>query len=275
MILFSYLYSRFRICPGATCLLLFLIISAQSTALEAAAQEYQRTDSDRFKDWAYQDAEAWINSWDTQRLAYVAGATAVLAGLSFADQAVSDQAINWGSGTFGGFQDVANEIGGPYGLLIPTSIFALSFASNDTKFQDAAFTSLQSYVYSNVLVFAIKYTVGRSRPDAGKGPHDFHPFSGANSFPSGHTSSAFAMVMPWVFYYPGPVTYALVAVAVGTAIARIQRQRHWFTDVLAGAAISTAMSYYLYGRHRDLQKPSTGLNPVGSGGPSMKFTFKL
>ena len=255
-------------------LILFTLVTVQSTALDVKAQEYVRIDSDRFKDWAWQDAEAWIKGWDGERVAYVAGATAVLVGLSFTDQAISDQAIDWGSGTFGGFLDATNEIGGPYGFLIPTSVFALSFASDDTKFQDAAFTSLQSYVYSNTLVFLTKIVVGRSRPDAGKGPHDFNPFSGAASFPSGHTSSVFAMIMPWVFYYPGPVTYALVAVAAGTAIARIQRQRHWFTDVLAGAAISTAMSHFLYKRHRNAQDPSVGIMPTGSG-LSMRFSIGL
>jgi len=271
---FSFVNSVSRSSLTFACLSLVSIFTLQSTALDATAQEYVRNDSGRFKDWAWQDAEAWITSWDGQRVVYVAGATAVLAGLSFTDQAISDQAINWGSGTFGGFLDASNEIGGPYGILIPTSVFALSFATDDTKFQDAAFTSMQSYVYSLALVFTTKMVVGRSRPDAEKGPHDFHPFSGAASFPSGHTASIFAMVMPWVFYYPGPVTYAMVAVATGTAIARIQRQRHWFTDVLAGAAISTAMSHFLYKRHRNAQNPSVNIMPTGSG-LSMRFSIGL
>lgn len=255
-------------------LVLISIFTLQSTAIDTAAQEFVRNDSDRFKDWAWQDAEAWIKGWDGERVAYVAGASVVFLGLTFGDQAVSDQALDWGSGSFGNFLDITNEIGGLYGFLIPTSVFAFSFATDDTKFQDAAFTSLQAYVYSNVLVFMTKFAIGRSRPDTEQGPHDFNPFSGATSFPSGHTSSVFAIIMPWVFYYPGPVTYALVAVASGTAIARIQRQRHWLTDVLAGAAISTAMSHFLYKRHRNTQDPTLGINPIGTG-LSMRFSIGL
>ena len=222
-------------------------------ALQAFAQPYGITDLDRFRDWSHKDASAWIGSWDGQRFATVAGATIVLAGLSFTDQAVSNRAMNWGAGAFGGFLDGTNELGGPAAALIPVVFFATSLAFDHTNFQDAAFTSLQAYVYSNTIVIITKYVSGRSRPDEGKGPHAFHPFSGSISFPSGHTSSAFAIVMPWVFYYPGPLTYTLLAVASGTAIARIQRQRHWLTDVLAGAAISAAMSHYLFRRHQDAQ----------------------
>jgi membrane-associated phospholipid phosphatase len=236
--------------------------------------EFVRDDSGRFWDWSHQDASAWFTSWDGKRVGYVAGATVGLAVLSFADESVSSWAKNLDGGASGSFLDTANEFGGPAAAIVPLAVFAASFAVDDVKFQDAAFTSLQSYVYSNAIVLATKMIVGRSRPDAGEGPHDFNPFSGAASFPSGHTSSVFAVVMPWVFYYPGPITYALAALAVGTAVARIQRQRHWLSDVVAGAAISTTMSYYLYSRHTDAQQLEASIDPI-SKGMTMQFSFGL
>jgi membrane-associated phospholipid phosphatase len=256
------------------------LFSAQQTAVSRQVltgvdgMEFVRDDSDRFLDWSHQDATAWFSSWDGHRVAYVAGATVGLVGLSFADESVSSWAKNLDTGAFGSFLDLSNEFGGAAAAIIPVTVFAASFAVDDVKFQDAAFTSLQSYVYSNAIVLATKMIVGRSRPDAGMGPHDFNPFSGAASFPSGHTSSAFAIVMPWVFYYPGPVTYLLAAVAFGTAIARIQKQRHWLTDVVAGAAISTGMSYYLYSRHSDAQRPEASIDSIGKG-MTMQFSFGI
>ena len=64
-------------------------------------------------------------------------------------------------------------------------------------------------IYAGVLSYGVKYTVGRSRPYEQNSPHQFAPFSGRNSFPSGHTTSAFAILTPWVLYYPHPVTYGL------------------------------------------------------------------
>ena len=134
--------------------------------------------------------KAFFQSWDAQQTLIVAASTGALFGLSFADADVSAKAANWG-GSFGTFLDVTNELGSVYGALIPLGLFGVSLTTDNIKFQDAAFTSLQSYVFSNTIVFVTKMAVGRSRPDAGKGPHDFHPFSGATSFPSGHTGPEF------------------------------------------------------------------------------------
>ena len=102
------------------------------------------------------------------------------------------------------------------------------------------------------LVNGIKYGMQKLRPGS----------SAHNSFPSGHTAMAFygatllhheygRTLSPWV-------SVGGYAVAIGTATGRILNNRHWFSDVLAGAAIgifSAQLGYYL----SDLifHKPST------------------
>lgn len=93
-----------------------------------------------------------------------------------------------------------------------------------------------------VAVNATKYSVKEMRPDN----------STRNSFPSGHTATAFvaATVLhkeygltrsPW-FSAGG------YAVAMGTGFMRVLNNRHWISDVMAGAGIgiiSTEMGYFL------------------------------
>lgn len=73
-----------------------------------------------------------------------------------------------------------------------------------------------------------------------------------NSFPSGHTSTAFmgAELMRQEFKDTAPgVCYAGYAVAVATGTLRICHDRHWLTDVLTGAGIgilSVRAAYWLY-----------------------------
>ncbi len=100
-------------------------------------------------------------------------------------------------------------------------------------------SSLQRLAVSNALSFAmmagmvntIKHTTKELRPDG----------STRNSFPSGHTATAFAAATilhkeygltrsPWY-------SIAGYSVATATGICRILNNRHWVSDVLVGAGI--------------------------------------
>jgi hypothetical protein len=92
------------------------------------------------------------------------------------------------------------------------------------------------------LVNSIKYTTKEIRPDG----------STANSWPSGHTATAFAgatilhkeygtTISPW---------YSVMGygVATATGVMRVLNNRHWISDVLSGAGIgilSTELGYSL------------------------------
>ena len=230
----------------------------------------------RFLQWAYQDIGAWVNSIDRQRVLRSAGGIAILIPLSFLDEDISERAASWDKGLFGDFLDGANNLGEPIALLFPASIFALSLFTDNGRFQDAAFTGIQAPLYANFLTFFSKGLFGRARPEDGKGAHHFDPFKFADAaFPSGHSTTAFAFLTTWVFYYPSVVTYSLLVIAVGTAIARLQRQKHWFTDIVAGSFNGTAMAYFL-SRHHQGKMLNLSLNPAigpGNVGMTMSITF--
>lgn len=88
---------------------------------------------------------------------------------------------------------------------------------------------------------AVKIAVGRARPYQAPGDPDLlRPFSGNESFPSGHTAIAFGIASAidretsagWVPY----VAYPLAAL-VGWS--RMRDRQHWLSDVVAGAALGT------------------------------------
>ena len=85
---------------------------------------------------------------------------------------------------------------------------------------------------------SLKYTLGRSRPPVAGDPVQFRPFSGSNSFPSGHTAVAFAIATSIADETDdGWSDIALYGAATLTAMSRINDDRHWTSDVLIGGLI--------------------------------------
>lgn len=251
-------------------LLTVLLLGSLGISEDATAQS--RT---RFLQWSYQDAGPYLKS-TSRSLPYIAagGAALMLAGPQIDIPILNGVQRSYG-GSWGSFLNMTNELGGPRALLPVAGLFAVSLSTKNSKFQDAAFTSFQSLIYAGFMSYGVKMVAGRHRPYEGFGSNEFVPFSGKSSFPSGHTAAAFAIITPWVYYYPGPLTYGLFALSTGTAIARIAHDKHWPTDVLAGAAVGFFTGRYLARRHQAAVKPGkVSIIPqfgLQSAGVTIKF----
>jgi membrane-associated phospholipid phosphatase len=123
------------------------------------------------------------------------------------------------------------------------AVFALNAFGLKGKhnYKDAALIYGGSIAIASAFVLPLKAITKEERPD----------FSGNNSFPSGHTTIAFASAeflrqeykdTPWI-------GYAGYAVATATGVLRMYNNKHWFGDVVAGAGFGIAsakLSYFLY-----------------------------
>lgn len=95
-----------------------------------------------------------------------------------------------------------------------------------------------AYVVMTAICQGAKRTICEPRPDTGK----------ANSFPSGHTATAFCGAELTRIEYGNAYGAAAYAVAVATGVLRVVNNRHWCNDVLAGAGIgflSAHVGYWL------------------------------
>ena len=108
----------------------------------------------------------------------------------------------------------------------------------------------------------VKIAVGRQRPPLGDALA-FRPFSRHAAFPSGHTSFAFAIASSLAHSTPdGWSDIGFFAAASLTGLSRINHDRHWASDVVAGAAVG-----YLIGRQLTLRpgRLAPVLSPAGVG----------
>ncbi len=110
------------------------------------------------------------------------------------------------------------------------------------NFKDRTIILAMSYATMGIAVNSMKRIFKEKRPDS----------NALNSFPSGHTATAFmgaeflnkeySETKPWIGY----IGYA---VATTTGCLRVYNNRHYFNDVIAGACIgimSTKFAYWLY-----------------------------
>lgn len=216
-----------------------------------------------------QDARDWATSWSRERALKTGLVAGVLVPMSLLDEQILERQRNTETPS-GEFLEFANYLGGPEAKYVAAGVFGATLLTRSPRLQDAAFTSLQSMVYAYAIGSASKRVlVGRSRPYQEKGAFDFHPFSNNNtSFPSGHATTAWALVMPWIVYYPNPLTFGLGVLATGTAISRLKRQQHWVTDVVAGSFLGGSMGYWLARKHqgrlpRFAENVRANLRPTG------------
>ena len=92
-----------------------------------------------------------------------------------------------------------------------------------------------------ITVNGLKYTVSRLRPDG----------SAYNSFPSGHTATAFmsATMLHKEYGWRSPwFSIGAYTTATATGLSRILNNKHWMSDVVTGAAIgigSVHLGYFL------------------------------
>lgn len=260
------LSSRFA-CSSAV--LLLVLAGAQPADGQVA-----RADPMRFVTWAGQDVRAMARSIATRRVAAGAvGAAGLVVLLSGKDEQITQRVIDFAESAPRQARRALNEVGNvnvvrPLALLF----FVGTLASGDKRLQDAAFTSVEAIILSNLMTNALKGIVGRARPYQGRGATSFAPFSGNTSFPSGHATTVFALTTPWLLHYGNIPAATLFALGAGTSIVRMADNVHWFTDVLVGTAIGFSTAYFLTRRHR---RSISFLPVVRAGVAGLQLTWQI
>jgi membrane-associated phospholipid phosphatase len=125
----------------------------------------------------------------------------------------------------------------------------------------------------------VQKSVGRARPDAQPGTTD------NTAFFSGHTSTAFTTASVLCVQHAKLAIYRNVAdqivcpasltIAATTGLMRIVSDRHWASDVIAGAIFGTLVGGGVALTHfRDTGKPGTTLS-LGADGRSLSYSGRF
>jgi len=122
--------------------------------------------------------------------------------------------------------DTVETLGSIGAIALPASGLLAAAVHKDGK---GARQLAESYGTTMAVVYILKPLVDRERPDGG-----------SQSFPSGHSASAFAGAAFLQRRYGWSYGAPAYAVAVFVAYSRVEAKRHWTSDVIAGGAIGIA-----------------------------------
>jgi membrane-associated phospholipid phosphatase len=147
-----------------------------------------------------------------------------------------------------------NFLGAPGTVVIGLGLYVFGRIDDQRRVQDLGLHGVEAVILSTATSFGIKMLAGRARPYVDiANPHNFQlarGFSGDDyqSFPSGHTTSAFAFAAvvsrETQMWWPDsrwPIGTAVYAGATIVGVSRMYNNKHWASDVLGGAAIGTLL----------------------------------
>jgi membrane-associated phospholipid phosphatase len=131
-------------------------------------------------------------------------------------------------------------------------------AFGDARAQNMGIISLESIAGAAAVSMATKRLVGRARPSEGQGQWSKTSDRSNASFPSNHSTVAFAAVTPFAQEYDAPWLYGLAA---ATSLGRTAGREHWVSDVVAGGVLGYAMGSWLWQAQRDNSRSNFAVAP--------------
>ena len=181
----------------------------------------------------------------------------VAVGLSFADEPIQKNAVDLvnNHASIRNASSFITKFGGTYEVYTLAGLGAYGLVFKNDKIKTTTLLATQAYITAGAVESVMKLLSGRTRPSAYTGtasetePNFYGPFSKRakningskeySSFPSGHTTVAFAAATVFAKEYSSSVFVPIIAYSAATAIglSRITENKHWATDVLVGAAL--------------------------------------
>jgi membrane-associated phospholipid phosphatase len=155
---------------------------------------------------------------------------------------------------------VVTEFGNAYGLGVVGACVVIGLAAEDQKLFQTSLMASQAAITSGVWVRLVKYCTSRERPsasytsDANKGHPGgywygfFSQYDASvtsigrditffDAFPSGHTSTAFAIASVFAMQYSETKAVPVLAYSLAgiVGVTRMVEHTHWASDVFVGA----------------------------------------
>jgi len=217
--------------------------------------------------------------WNVRDWAYFAGAAGAVAAAHHYDTQVRTHFIKQGAQPIGGSTHDLQDAVPTVVAVTGTWLYANLIDSGPGHHE--AWQMLEAGGLATVTSYALKFAVARQRPDQTADPNKWR--AGGSSFPSFHTSAAFAVGA--VLAESGNDDYRWLrrflgygAVAGFTAFERLKHNAHWLSDDVAAAALGGATAHFILSRdaerNEELNRSAWSVMPL-PGGAMVTYNLEI
>lgn len=134
---------------------------------------------------------------------------------------------------------------------VAAAFYLYGRARHNARARETGLLSAEALIDTGLVTEALKLASGRTRPLHEDGRGDF--FDSGNSFPSGHSTTAWtlATVIAKEYKHRPLVKWGAYGLAAAVSVSRYTGRNHFLSDVLVGSAIGYGIGNYVYKAHHD------------------------
>ena len=253
-----------------SCLLAFTLFGALCNSPQCAAQAVEPRA-------ALEDAKLYFTAplrWDEDDWLRFGGTLVVLGVAYHYDENVRTHFVGGSDEGLDGSDSNSTNAALPALALVVGTWIGAALLDDPAGYEELG-SMLEAGVLSAASTEILKLSLGRQRPDETADANSW--FNSGDSFPSLHSSDAFAIGT--VFAESGNEDYRWLRRVVGygvagaTAYGRVSDNAHWLSDVMAGAALGYATADFVMNRRTGKgAEPSVMLLPMDQG---LMLTFAM
>jgi len=208
----------------------------------------------------------------------LAAATAFLIA---ADEDIRDgfKSYSDGHGWVGDVSPVVTQMGSLGAAATAGIFFGAGLIFKDERARDTGYLAACAMAQSFLVEQALKGLTGRQRPDVADGADHWSGPTGFfkrydpdydglyDSFPSGHTATAFSVATVVALQYRNRPWVPILAytIAAGVGLTRVTMDRHWMSDVFVGAVVGHFVARLVVRSHTRRQRLVPVLGCSGRG----------
>jgi hypothetical protein len=178
------------------------------------------------------------------------------AGLINADHELSSRIDP--TGTLAKHGNTLSNAGLAFAVAGGAGLYVMGKVHDDDHQRETGILAGEAAVNSLIVVESFKLISRRERPEDGTGQGRFFKNGSLlnSSFPSLHAIETWSIASVIAHEYPGVLTQTLsYGVATGVSVARVFAQKHFTSDVVAGAAMGFLIGRQVYAAHHQADLP--------------------